>query len=224
MTTTPYNPLSNPERSTMTLDLHDGTNEQISIIVVHHNRPSFLNICLQSIHVMSSLSNYEVIVVDNASDQDTQEYLDVLEQVGIKIIRNKENVLWSKAANQGAEAADKNSKYFVFMHADVSVLDPSWLDVLVNMSEGNGSGIVGVQMQKYWLNKQEIDFVQEYCMLITRKCFEDCGPWPEELPFVAMSFIMTLRCRQRDTCQSQLATTLFIIIKRSSWTQTSMRR
>jgi len=187
----------NPERPTMTIDLHDGTNEQVSIIVVHHNRPEFLNICLQSIHVMSSLSNHEVIVVDNGSDQETQDYLDVLEDVGIKIIRNEKNELWSKAANQGVKAADLNSRYFIFMHTDVVVLDASWIDVLVNMSEGNNAGIVGVEMQSYWLNKQQVDFVQEYCMLMTRKCWEDCGPWPEELPLVGMSFVMTLRAQMK---------------------------
>lgn len=195
--TQPHNPMINPERPTMTIDLHDGTNEQVSIIVVHHNRPEFLNICLQSIHVMSSLSNHEVIVVDNASDQESQDYLDVLEKVGIKIIRNEKNELWSKAANQGVKAADPNSRYFIFMHTDVVVLDPSWIDVLVNMSEGNNAGIVGVEMQSYWLNKQQVDFVQEYCMLVTRKCWEDCGPWPEELPLVGMSFVMTLRAQMK---------------------------
>lgn len=193
----PHNPLENPERPSMTIDLHDGTNEQVSIIVVHHNRPEFLNICLQSVHVMSSLSNYETIVVDNGSDQETQDYLDVLEEVGIKVVRNERNELWSKAANQGVAMADSNSRYFIFLHTDVVILDPSWIDVLVNISEGNNAGIVGVEMQSYWLNKQQVDFVQEYCMLMTRKCWEDIGPWPEELPLVGMSFIMTLRGQVR---------------------------
>jgi hypothetical protein len=32
-------------------------------------------------------------------------------------------------------------------------------------------------------------------MLMTRQCWNDIGPWPEELPFVGMSFIMTLRAQ-----------------------------
>jgi glycosyltransferase involved in cell wall biosynthesis len=192
-----HNPLEQRERPSLTLDLHDGTNEQVSIIVVHHNRPEYLNICLQSIHVMSNLNNYETIVVDNGSDQETQDYLDVLQDEGIKVVRNEKNEYWSKAANQGVAVADANSRYLVFMHCDTVVLDQSWLDVLVNTSVSNDAGIVGIEMQSYWIAKQKVDFVQEYCMLMTRQCWEDCGPWPEELPLVGNSFIMTLRSQVR---------------------------
>lgn len=192
----PYNPLESPSgRATMTIDLQDGSNEQVSVIVVHKDRPEFLNICLQSVHVMSNLNNYEVIVVDNGSGQETQEYLDVLQDEGIKVIRNDKNLFWSKAANMGVHVADPHSRYFVFLHADTVVLDQAWLDVMINISEAQGAGIVGTQLQSYYIAKQKVDFVQEWCMLMTRQCWEDCGPWPEELPLIGMSFIMTLRAQ-----------------------------
>jgi GT2 family glycosyltransferase len=179
----------------MTIDLHDGSTEQVSIIIPHKDRPEFLNICLQSVHVMSNLNNYECIVVDNGSGKETQDYLEVLQDEGIKVIRNEKNHFWSKACNQGVAAADPNSKYFVFLHADTVVLDPAWLDVLINISEGHNAGIVGTQIHSYYIQKKKVDFVQEWCMLMTRQCWNDIGPWPEELPFVGMSFIMTLRAQ-----------------------------
>ena len=192
----PFNPLESPNGPpSMVLDLHDGTNEQVSIIVIHHERPEFLNICLQSIHAMSNLNNYEVIVVDNASGQETQEYLDVLQDEGIKVVRNSKNEYWAKACNQGVAVADPHSRYFVFLHADTVVLDPAWLDVLVNISEARGAGLVGTQLGSYYIQKQKVDFVQEWCMLISRQCWNDIGPWPEDLPLVGMSFIMTLRAQ-----------------------------
>jgi GT2 family glycosyltransferase len=193
----PFNPLESPDgaRPTFSIPLNDGSNEQISIIVVHRNRPQYLNICLQSIHEMSHLNNYEVVVVDNGSDQETQEYLDVLQQEGIGVVRNDKNNYWSKAANQGVLAADPHSKYFVFLHADTVVLDPAWLDLLVNISAINSAGIVGTQLQHYFIQKQRVEFVQEWCMLMTRQCWEDIGPWPEELPLIGHSFIMTLRAQ-----------------------------
>jgi GT2 family glycosyltransferase len=196
--TQPFNPLESPTgKPTMTVNLHDGSNEQVTIIVVHHDRPEYLNILLQSIYAMSNLNNYEVVVVDNASGRETQEYLDVLQDEGIKVIRNDENVFWSKAANQGVAMADPNSRYFIFMHADTVVLDPAWIDVLVNLSEGRSSGIVGTSLASYYIQKQQVNFVQECCMLITRECWEDVGPWPEELPLVGMAFIMTLRAQYK---------------------------
>lgn len=194
----PFNPLESPsDKPTLSFNLNDGSNEQVSIIVVHHNRPEYLNICLQSIHAMSNLNNYEVIVVDNASDQETQEYLEVLQQEGIKVIKNKTNEYWSKAANQGVAVADPNSKYFIFMHADTVVLDPAWIDVMVNLSESRSAGVVGTNLHAYYIQKQQVNFVQEYCMLVSRRCWDDIGPWPEELPLVGMSFIMTLRAQYK---------------------------
>jgi len=191
-----FNPLESPTGPpSLTLDLHDGTNEQISIIVVHHERPEFLSMCLQSIYAMSNLNNYEIVVVDNASGQETQEYLDMIQQEGIKVVRNEKNEFWSKACNQGVAVADPHSRYLVFMHADTVVLDPSWLDVLVNISVGRGAGIVGRELGSYFIQKQKADFIQEWCMLMTRQCWDDIGPWPEDLPLVGMAFIMTLRAQ-----------------------------
>jgi glycosyltransferase involved in cell wall biosynthesis len=61
--------------------MQDGSDEQVSIIVVHKDTPEYLNICLQSIAVTSVNNNYEVIVVDNGSGDETQAYLDSIEQV-----------------------------------------------------------------------------------------------------------------------------------------------
>lgn len=194
----PFNPLETPDGPPeMTIDLNDGTQEQVSIIIIHHNQPEYLNICLQSVYLMSNLNNYEVIVVDNNSDQETQEYLNAIELEGIKVIRNSENKFWSAACNQGVKMADLMSKYFLFLHADTVILNPSWIDLLVGISNGNGSGIVGTQLQSYFIQKQRMDFVQEWCMLMTRECWNDIGPWPEELPMVGHSFIMTLRAQMR---------------------------
>lgn len=202
----PYNPLESPGgRPTININLQDGSNEQVAVIIIHKDRPELLNICVQSTHVMSHLNNYECIVVDNASGQETQEYLDVLQAEGIKVVRNKTNEYWSQAANLGVQAADPNSRFFVFLHADTVVLDPAWLDILVNLSISNHAGIVGTQLGHYLIQRQKVEFIQEWCMLISRDCWNDCGPWPVDLPFVGMSFIMTLRAQTRGH-QPQITT------------------
>lgn len=193
----PHNPLESPAGVTpeISIDLSDGSNEQVSVIVVHHNKPAYLNMCLQSVHVCSHLNNYEVIVVDNNSDQETQEYLDVLQEEGIKVVRNDTNKYWSAACNQGVAVADPHSDYFVFLHADTIILNPAWLDVMINISEARGAGLVGTQLHEYYIQKQKVQFIQEWCMLMSRQCWNDIGPWPEDLPLVGMSFIMTLKAQ-----------------------------
>lgn len=193
----PFNPLESPSGTApeLVINLSDGSAEQVSIIVVHHDKPAYLNICLQSIHVCSHLNNYEVIVVDNNSGQETQEYLDVIEAEGIKVVRNHTNNHWSKACNQGVAVADPSSNYFVFLHADTVVLNPGWLDVLINIAEGRECGLVGVAVHEYYIERTKMQFVQEYCMLMTRTCWNAIGPWPEELPLVGMSFLMTFKAQ-----------------------------
>lgn len=185
--------------------IQDVTEEMVSVIVVHHSRPSYLNLCLQSIAVCSLNSNYELIVVDNASeDQESIDFLNDLEEQGeVKVIRNKENKFWSVAANQGAKAADKKSKYLVFCHCDVVVTSSSWLDLMINVSESQGAGIVGVSLGRYQLDKQNIDFVEEFCMLVTRECFYDCNQFDERLPLIGASFILTLTA-QRNNYRPQI--------------------
>jgi GT2 family glycosyltransferase len=191
------NPLEPKDRPVLEIPLI-GSNDQVSIIVVHHERPEFLNICLQSIRIMSNLNNYEIIVVDNASkDDQTPDFLNALEEEGVKVVRNKENLYWSAAANKGVSKADKNSKYFIFMHCDTVVLNQSWIDILINVSNTNECGIVGTEMPKYTINKSPSGFVAEWCMLITRDCWDDCGPWPEQLPIVGPAFVLTWKAQSK---------------------------
>jgi GT2 family glycosyltransferase len=193
--TPPHNPLEG-DRPEIVLNLHDGSDEQVSIVVVHKDRPEYLNICLQSIATCSYNNNYELIVVDNASGKDSQDYLDDIKD-DVKLIRNPNNLYFSAAANKGAQAADRGSKYIIFMHCDVVVLNPAWLDLMINVSESTGSGFVGLEQMTYYMANQRVDFIQEWCMLMTKECYKDIGPWPEELPQIGHSFIMTVKANQK---------------------------
>lgn len=198
MSQQPHNILEG-SRPEIVLNLQDGTEEQVSIIVVHKDRPEYLNICLQTIAVTSVNNNYEIIVVDNGSTrQDALDYLAVLEkEPDIKVLRNSVNKWWSVAANQGARAADKNSKYLIFLHHDVSILNPAWIDLMINIAEAGGSGCIGIEKGTYEFDKKRLDFIQEWCLLVSRNCWQDCGPWIEELPQIGAPFMFTMKAQQK---------------------------
>ena len=42
---------------------------------------------------------------------------------------------------------------------------------------------------------QKIDFIQEYCLLMTRDCFSGINGFMEELPQIGNAFIMTLKAQ-----------------------------
>ena len=189
----PHNPLEGP-RPELSIDLQSGTDEQVSIIVVHKDRPAHLNICLQSIVVTSSNHNYEIIVVDNNSDKEGQDFLDDISSE-VRVIRNDKNLYWSAAANKGADAADKNSKYLVFLHCDVVIENPAWLDILINVAESQKSGLVGVEMQSFKIGDKKVDFVRDWLVLFSKECWKSCGPFPEKLPLIGSSFIPTIKAQ-----------------------------
>ena len=189
------NPLDNT-RSELTVSLKNYSDEQISIIIVHKDRPEYLNLCLQSICVTSFNSNYEIIVVDNGSDKESQAFLDDVEGT-VKVIRNEKNLYWSAACNKGANAADKNSKYLIFMHCDIVITNPSWLDLLLNVSESTSSGFIGLDTQNYTVGNQDVGFITDHMIMMTRDCWSDIGPWPEELPQIGTSFVMTIKSQAK---------------------------
>ena len=192
---TPHNPLEG-DKPELVVNLHDGSTEQISVIVVHKDRPEYLNVTLQTIAICTPNSNYEIIVVDNAStSEDSKDYLAEVEKNGIKVVNMPKNAYWSEACNAGVNAANKNSKYFIFLHSDVAVTQRGWVDLMIQASEGSGSGLVGISTASYNMNNQKVEFIEEWCLMITRECFADIGPWPIELPMIGHAFLMTLRAQ-----------------------------
>lgn len=204
-----HNPLEG-NRPELTINLHDGSDEQVSIIIVHKDQPEYLNILLQSIAVTSFGNNYEIVVVDNGSGKESQDFLEDIKDE-VKVVRRdaserdgyttdgrmEPGLYWGPAATKGVQAADKNSKYLIFLHCDVAVLNSNWIDMLANVSDANQSGMVGVEFQNYYLQNQRVDFVQEWCLLMTRECWNDIGPFPKELPQIGTSFIMTMRAHMK---------------------------
>ncbi|MBI4973813.1 glycosyltransferase family 2 protein [Candidatus Roizmanbacteria bacterium] len=100
----------------------------LSIIIISFNtRQTTLN-CLRS--VIGSLKNsplkYEILVVDNASTDGSQEKISLLRrdfggQANFKIILNKENVGFAKANNQAVRMA--NGAHILLLNSDTVVLD-----------------------------------------------------------------------------------------------------
>ena len=197
-TNTPHNPLEG-ERPEMSVNLDVSSDEKVSIVIVHKDTPEYLNMALQSISICSMNSNYEIIVVDNGSGPESQAYLDELEKQGSikEIVRNEKNEYWSAAANKAAERISPSSSYVVFMHSDVVILNPSWLDILINVCESRQCGMVGIELQSYKIANQPVQFVQEWMIMLSRKCWKDVGPWPVELPQVGPSFVLTLRANNK---------------------------
>jgi GT2 family glycosyltransferase len=104
---------------------------QLSVIVVSYNTKDLLRDCLDSIYAPPVHTEFEVIVVDNASTDGTAEMLSV-DYPRIVVIRNAENKRWAGANNQGAAAA--RGGYLFFLNSD-TVLQPGALDAFVGFMD-----------------------------------------------------------------------------------------
>lgn len=118
------------------------TGPELSIVILTHNNIDYTITCLESLFRTLTVEA-EVIVVDNASDDDTIIYLENLGS-RIKLIQNPENYSFSKANNIGAGQAKGN--YLLFLNNDVELL-PGWCDFLLSHFERNPeTGVQGAKL------------------------------------------------------------------------------
>ncbi len=103
---------------------------QVSVIIVNYNGKGILNNCLKSLF-SQSYKNFEVILVDNAS-QDKSAEKAILQYPKIKLLKNKKNFGFAKACNLGLSVA--KGKYILFLNNDVE-LDKDCLKRLLEFAE-----------------------------------------------------------------------------------------
>jgi GT2 family glycosyltransferase len=95
---------------------------------------------LRSILKYSTLS-YEVIIVDDASNDTTGELLKKVKN--IKVIRNESNLGFIGSCNEGMKVSD--GKYVLFLNNDTLVTE-YWLEPLVNVIDRKNVGAVGAKL------------------------------------------------------------------------------
>lgn len=111
-----------------------------SIIIPVHNKAEFTFQCLRSLLREIDFDDTEVIVVNNASTDETRQVLSFLGDY-VRVIENETNLGFVDACNVGAAAA--RGAHLVFLNNDTAVL-PGWLDHLLETIEGDDSiGAVG---------------------------------------------------------------------------------
>lgn len=108
----------------------------VSFIVPSYNFAAHITECVDSI-LSQTMSEIEVIVVNDGSTDNTKEILETLAQKDARVCPiNKENEGVSKARNTGLLAA--NGEYVAFVDAD-DYLAPDYADYMVNMAKKSGS-------------------------------------------------------------------------------------
>ena len=128
--TSSYKPLSNTPK--------------VSIIVLSYNTLELLKRALYSISLNTDYYNYEVIVVDNASDNYNHGLFNYLDSIDYKVIYSSTNLGFGVGNNLGASNA--TGDILLFLNNDTEV-QPGWLTPIVeDFINDSKVGIVGSKL------------------------------------------------------------------------------
>ncbi|WP_041804317.1 glycosyltransferase [Microcystis aeruginosa] len=115
------------------LEIASSDNPLVSIIIPIYNQFAYTFNCLESLSVnLSSDLAYEIIIVNDASSDETLEQLATLVK-GIKVLTNTENSGFIRSCNYGASQA--KGQYLYFLNNDTRILEnclESLLKLIIN--------------------------------------------------------------------------------------------
>ncbi len=125
---------------------------ELSIIVLSFNTSETTIFCIQSVldHYSKELIDgfFELIVVDNASSDDSVEKIDALikkEKKHIFLIKNKKNLGFGAGNNIGVEHA--KGKNVLFLNSDTKVLDKAFLSMVDFLDRNPSAAILGGKLE-----------------------------------------------------------------------------
>lgn len=116
---------------------------QLSVVILNYNVRSFLMLCLDSVSRAVRGIEAEIIVVDNASADDSEEYVKRYFP-HVHWIGNKENLGFPKGNNIGVQQA--KGKYLLILNPD-TVLPESLFNLLIPRLKAGNFGILGCRLQ-----------------------------------------------------------------------------
>jgi GT2 family glycosyltransferase len=126
----------------------------VSIITLNWNTTAVTCEFLTSIQEQNTYKNIEVIVVDNASDQDPSSAIQSIVP-SAKIIRNKKNVGFSAGNNIGIKAA--GGEYLFIVNNDTE-FTPQLIESLLNVFQNNPDAGIVCPKFHYYFNKGVIEY------------------------------------------------------------------
>jgi GT2 family glycosyltransferase/glycosyltransferase involved in cell wall biosynthesis len=117
---------------------------RVAVLIPTRNQRDVLARCLDSL-MRTSYRNYEVVVVDNESDEPaTCDYLRRLPHRVLRVPNPGPRFSFAHVNNVAAKAVD--AEYVLFLNDDTEVIDARWLSTMMGYAQLPGVGAVGAKL------------------------------------------------------------------------------
>lgn len=119
-------------------------NQKVSIIIPMKDKYDLTETCIYSILENTKYQNYELLILDNNSQEEsTKRWFQEIQKVDkrIKVIDAFFEFNWSKLQNFGISKA--SGEVYIFLNNDTVITHDEWLDVLCNNALREDVGAVG---------------------------------------------------------------------------------
>lgn len=122
-------------------------NPKVSILIPNKDSIKLLKNCINSILKLTTYSNYEIVIIENNSeDPKTFDYYDVIQKLDkVKVITYPEKGFnYSKIINYGVKNCD--GEFVVQLNSDTELLTPNWLEKFIGYAQRKDIGAVGARL------------------------------------------------------------------------------
>ena len=118
----------------------------ISIVIPNKDHVEDLRRCITSIEKKSTWKNYEIVVVENNSvEQSIRDYYKELENdPKVEIVTYEGEFNYSRINNVGVK--ETNGEYLLFLNNDTEVISPDWMEQLLMYAQRKDVGAVGAKL------------------------------------------------------------------------------
>ncbi|MBE6119176.1 MAG: glycosyltransferase [Erysipelotrichaceae bacterium] len=122
------------------------TNKMISILIPNKDNIDILDKCIKSIKSLTSYPNYEIVIVENNSvEQTTFEYYESLKNDSvITVVRWPGG--WNYAAINNFAVKHCKGDYIVLLNNDIEIISANWLGEMLMFAQRSDVGAVGAKL------------------------------------------------------------------------------
>lgn len=156
---------------------HSVSVNKCSFVIVSYNCKYMMEKCIESIRNTCYKDSYEIVVVDNDSDDGVREYLE--KQDDVVLIKNKENVGFPKGCNIGIEYSKPSNDIFL-LNNDTRMTKDALFYLRMGLYEDESVGATGA-VANYCGKEQLVDVkaesIEDYLQFAAKNNAEQKYPY-----------------------------------------------